>query len=129
MIVERLLKVALLGSSLTAREAAELLGVNPSRIRQRIEAGSLFGILDGNQWRLPRLQFERRSVLPGLTEVLASRPPELNPLDLAEWFLSPNPDLEIEDPKSPEGPTTLSPRAWLLRGLPVRDVARLLKYL
>jgi hypothetical protein len=57
-------------------------------------------------------------VLPGLAEVLAALPEEVNALDVAEWFLTPNPDLEVADEAEP-----LSPRAWLLRGLPPAPVA------
>jgi len=110
--------VALVETSLTAAGAARLLGVDVSRIRQRLRERSLFGVEYEGEWQLPRFQFERRKVLPGLAEVLAALPEEVNALDVAEWFLSPNPDLEVEDEAEP-----LSPRAWLLRGLPPARVA------
>jgi hypothetical protein len=44
----------------------------------------------------------------------------LSPLDVAEWFLSPNPDLEIEAQDAP-----LSPREWLLTGRAVETVVAL----
>jgi len=69
---------------------------------------------------LPRFQFERAKVIPGLREVLGALPGGLNPLDVAEWFLSPNPDLEVEDDENP-----LSPRDWLLSGAPVEAVVTL----
>jgi hypothetical protein len=52
--------------------------------------------IDGER-RLPRFQFERRQVLPGLREVIAALPEGLNLLDVAQWFLAPNPDLEAGD--------------------------------
>jgi hypothetical protein len=67
--------------------------------------------LYGGEKRLPRFQFERAQVIPGLREVLAAFPQGLNPLDVAEWFLSSNPDLEIVEQEQP-----LSPREWLLKG-------------
>lgn len=110
--------IALVETSLTAARAARLLDVDVSRIRQRLRERSLFGVEYEGEWQLPRFQFERRKVLPGLAQVLAALPADLNPLDVAEWFLSPNPDLAPEDEDQP-----LSPRAWLLRGLPPERVA------
>jgi len=112
--------IALVETSLTAARAARLLGVDVSRIRQRLRERSLFGVEYEGEWQLPRFQFERRKVLPGLAQVLAALPEEVNALDVAEWFLSANPDLELEDEAQP-----LSPRAWLLRGLPPERVAAL----
>jgi hypothetical protein len=101
--------MALLETSFTTSEAADLLQVDVSRIRQRLRERSLFGIEYDGERRLPRFQFERHLVLPGLREVLAALPEALNPVDVAEWFLSPNPDLEL-------GTSPVSPREWLLRG-------------
>lgn len=112
--------IALVETSLTAARAARLLGVDVSRIRQRLRERSLFGVEYEGEWQLPRFQFERRKVLPGLPQVLAALPADVNALDVAEWFLSPSPDLELEDE-----PRALSPREWLLRGLPPERVAAL----
>jgi hypothetical protein len=106
--------VALLEASYTASEAARYLRVDASRIRQRLRERSLFGVDYEGEKRLLRFQFERRRVVRGLREVLAALPKELNPLDVAEWFLSPNPDLELGGEESP-----LSPREWLLGGRPI----------
>src|SRR5450631_1907547 len=110
--------MALLDTSLTTSDAAELLKVDVSRIRQRLRERSLFGIDYDGERRLPRFQFERHLVLPGLREVLAALPEALNPLDVAEWFLSPNPDLELSA-------GAVSPREWLLRGEAVDAVVTL----
>ena len=112
--------MALLETSLTSGEAARYLKVDVSRIRQRLRERSLFGIDYDGQRRLPRFQFERKQVLPGLREVLGALPEALNPLDVAEWFLSPNPDLEVAEQDVP-----VSPRDWLLRGLSVDAVVKL----
>jgi hypothetical protein len=103
--------MALIETSLSTAVVAAMLEVDVSRIRQRIRNRSLLGIEYEGEWRLPRFQFERKRVLPGLAEVLAALPAELNPLDVATWFLEPNIDLETEAGRAP-----LSPRAWLLRG-------------
>ncbi len=110
--------MALLETSYTTSEAAKHLKVDVSRIRQRLRERSLVGIDYDGERRLPRFQFERRQVLPGLREVLAGLPEGLNPLDVAQWFLAPNADLE-------EGDQSVSPRDWLLRGKPVDVVAAL----
>jgi len=103
--------MALLETSFTTGQAAKFLKVDVSRIRQRLRERSLFGIEYDGDRLLPRFQFERQRALPGLREVIGALPENLNPLDVAEWFLSPNPDLEFSDQDAP-----LSPRDWLLRG-------------
>jgi hypothetical protein len=103
--------MALLETSYSTSQAARYLKVDASRVRQRLRENSLFGIEYDGEKRLPRFQFHRAQVIPGLREVLAALPEGLNPLDVAEWFLSPNPDLEIEAQEEP-----LSPREWLLKG-------------
>ena len=112
--------VALIETSLGAAEVARMLEVDVSRVRQRLREHSLFGVEYEGEWKLPKFQFERRKVLPGLATVLAALPAEMNALEVAEWFLSPNPDLEPEGKEKP-----LSPRDWLIRGLPAERVAEL----
>jgi hypothetical protein len=112
--------MAMLDTSLTTLQAAKHLEVDPSRIRQRLRERSLYGIEYDGEKRLPLFQFERRKVIPGLAAILAELPKQLSPLDVAEWFLSPNPDLEIESRAEP-----VSPRKWLLSGRPVERVVAL----
>jgi hypothetical protein len=112
--------MALLETSFTTSEAAKYLKVDASRIRQRLRERSLYGIDYDGARRLPRFQFEREQVIPGVREILAALPPGLNPLDVAEWFLSPNADLEVDAQENP-----LSPREWLLSGKPVEAVVAL----
>jgi hypothetical protein len=112
--------MALLEDSLSAAEAANLLRVDVSRVRQRLRERSLFGIEYEGSWRLPRFQFERRLVIPGLAQVLKSLPPDLFPLDTVDWFVLPDPDLELDSDAAP-----LSPRGWLLSGRPIEAVTAL----
>jgi hypothetical protein len=112
--------MALLETSYSTSQAAKYLKVDASRVRQRLREHSLFGIDYDGEKRLPRFQFERAKVIPGLREVLAALPADLNPLDVAEWFLSSNPDLEVEGDVN-----SLSPRDWLLSGAPVEPVVAL----
>jgi hypothetical protein len=112
--------MALLEDSLSAAEAAKLLRVDVSRVRQRLRERSLFGIEYEGSWRLPRFQFERRLVIPGLAQVLKSLPPDLFALDTVDWFVLPDPDLQLDSDAVP-----LSPREWLLSGRPVEAVVTL----
>lgn len=112
--------MALLDTSLSTSQAAKYLKVDPSRIRQRLRERSLYGVEYDGEKRLPRFQFERHKVVPGLAHVLAELPGHLSPLDVAEWFLSPNPDLELEGRSEP-----VSPREWLLSGRSVQTVVAL----
>jgi hypothetical protein len=112
--------MALLEESLSAAEAAKLLHVDVSRVRQRLRERSLFGLEHEGSWRLPRFQFERRLVIPGFAQVLKALPPDLFPLDVVDWFLLPDPDLQLDSDAAP-----LSPREWLLSGRPVETVVTL----
>ena len=116
--------MALIETSLSTAQAAAMLDVDVSRIRQRIRVRSLFGVEYEGEWRLPRFQFERKNVVPGLAAVLAAMPSELNPLDVAGWFLEPNIDLEAGEEASP-----ISPRQWLLRGNSPEALAQLARNL
>jgi len=116
--------MALLESSYSTREVADFLKVDASRIRQRIRERSLYGLEYEGEWYLPRFQFERNRVLPGLAEVLGGLRTEVSALDVAEWFLNSNADLEV-----PGGGSVLSPREWLLRGLAADAVAGLAREL
>ena len=109
--------MALIETSFTTAQAAAYLRLDVSRIRQRLRERSLLGLDYDGERRLPRFQFERKQVLPGLREVIGALPQNLHPLDVAEWFLLPNPDLEDAGQSVP-----LSPRDWLLRGNPVASV-------
>jgi hypothetical protein len=112
--------MALLEESLSATQAAKLLNVDVSRIRQRLRERSLFGLEQEGAWRLPRFQFERRRAIPGLAQVLKALPEDLFPLDLVDWFVLPDSDLQLESDAGP-----LSPREWLLSGRPVEPVVTL----
>jgi hypothetical protein len=110
--------MALIETSYTTSEASKHLKVDVSRVRQRLREGTLFGLEYDGERRLPRFQFERRQVLPGLREVMTALPGGLGALDVAQWFLAPNPDLEA-------GEENLSPRQWLLLGNAVDAVVAL----
>lgn len=100
--------------SLTVEQAARRLGVNRSRIRQRLAGGSLYGLKHGHAWLLPAFQFADKALVPGIDTVLSRLPAGVSPLAVARWLSLPNPDLCTRDGE--ERP--LTPRQWLLEGNP-----------
>jgi len=103
---------ALMRSSLTTQQAARKLGVNESRIRQRLLATprQLYGIRDRNVWRLPAFQFSRSGLVPNIEQVIGRLDPALDPVAVHTWFHAPNIDLA-------EGlPQALTPLQWLRQG-------------
>lgn len=111
---------ALLKTSLTAREAAERLGVDVSRIRQRLAERSLYGFRHDGKWHIPIWQFVDHGLLPNLGAVVARLDADLHPVAVTRWFLTPDPDLVTNTVDRP-----LSPRDWLLAGFPAEPVALL----
>ena len=76
---------ALVATAVSTREAAKLLDVDPSRIRQRLAGSrpSLYGLKWRGEWLLPRFQFAGRAEVPGLDEVVPHLDPQLNPVGVA----------------------------------------------
>jgi len=107
----------LLATALTGQQAASRLGVDASRIRQRLADHSLYGIRIGGGWRLPQFQFtdDGRGVVPGFGE-LAPALAGLYPIDVATWFTTPHVDLVVGDEAH------VSPRDWLQGGGDVRTL-------
>jgi hypothetical protein len=114
---------ALLKSSFSTVEAAQKLGVDPSRIRQRLTSfpPTLYGIRIGTSWYIPEFQFDGERLVRGVGEIVSRLDSELHPVAVFRWFTSPNADLSTD---SLEG-RSLSPRDWLRMGLPVEPVAEM----
>lgn len=109
--------VALLANALTVRQAAERLGVNESRIRQRLSERSIIGWKKGKSWMLPHWQFTPEGqLIPGVDAVAAALASDLHPVAAWRWFTLPNPDLPVEG-------NPVSPAEWLLSGGDARLVA------
>jgi hypothetical protein len=85
--------IELVQTSATVGEVARRLGVQDSRIRQRLGNRTLYGFKEATAWRLPDFQFCEKQVLPGLDRVLPSVPRDVGPLTLTSWFQTPTPDL------------------------------------
>lgn len=107
-------------TSLTAGEAAQKLGVDPSRVRQLLAARKIYGLQIRGAWKIPIFQFENDRLLPGLDEVVPALPKDLHPMGIYHWFTTPNPDLAPE-----EFEREMSPREWLLTGHSPKVVAEL----
>src|SRR5438128_2730560 len=54
---------ALLATALTVSEAARRLGVDSSRIRQRLLAHQLYGVRLSHRWLLPAFQFAENNIV------------------------------------------------------------------
>jgi len=113
---------ALRATALTTKEAAARLGVNDSRIRQRLADRALYGLKVDDEWRLPIFQFEEGGgLVPSIDRVLPRLDASLSALAVFHWFTSPNPDLA-----SPEtNGEPVSPIAWLELGLDPEAVVEL----
>jgi excisionase family DNA binding protein len=103
---------ALCATALTTQRAAKRLGVNDSRVRQRLASGALYGIKSGDEWRLPAFQFARSGLVPGIDRVLPRLPKGLSVVAVHRWFHTPNPDLEERGGKG----EALTPLQWLETG-------------
>ena len=112
----------LLHDSYTVEEAAALLGVNASRIRQRLTGPprSLYGIKMGGAWRIPKVQFEEGGgLVPGIDRVVRALADDLHPVALYRWLTTPSSELTGEDDAS------IAPLDWLRMGNDAEAVARL----
>jgi hypothetical protein len=114
----------LIAGSRSVSDVAALLGVEPSRIRQRLGERSLYGVKQGRGWRLPAFQLTHDGLVPNVGSVLLSLPADLHPIAVQRWFTSPCVDLL--DPQSAQ---PIAPRQWLCCGYeptPVVELARAL---
>lgn len=107
-------------TSLTEREVAQRLGVDPNRVRQLLVARKLYGLQIPGGWKIPVFQLEGNRLMPGLEDVLSSLPEDQHPVGVYQWFMTPNPDL-VPGEMGQE----LSPREWLFSGYSPRAVAEL----
>ncbi|MBI5445941.1 MAG: hypothetical protein HY900_32595 [Deltaproteobacteria bacterium] len=116
--------VALVKSSLTTTEAAARLGVDPSRIRQRLAERTLYGFEWEGRWLLPSFQFEEDRFVRGLEAVFPLLDPELSPIEVESWLSNPDPDLHAE-----KLGRDLTPLEWLRLGYPIQRLAHIARNL
>ncbi|WP_353649584.1 hypothetical protein ABLG96_01055 [Nakamurella sp. A5-74] len=108
----------LLDTALSTAEAAVRLGVDGSRIRQRLGNHTLLSHRVGSAHRLPSFQFTDDGELPGWSKVAPHVAPSWHPVAVERFFTSPHVDLVLDDQR-------VSPREWLLAGGPPETVAAL----
>ena len=111
----------LVATAYTVGQVAALLRVEPSRIRQRLAARSLYGVKERGNWRLPRFQFEDGQLVANAGAVFARLRNGLHPVGVWRWFTTANPDLVVGEDEA-----SVSPLTWLRAGLdpgPVADLA------
>jgi hypothetical protein len=99
----------LLSESLDVDGVATLLGVDPSRVRQRLRARTLYGVRDGGGWRVPEAQFANREQIRGLGRVFQCLRDGQHPVAIWNWLTNPDPDLEADG-------RPMSPLDWLRTG-------------
>lgn len=109
---------AMLATSYTVDDVARMLGVDRSRVRQRLGERSLYGVKLRGGWRIPRFQFDGCRLIPGVERVIAAMPADMHPLEFQNWFTLPDPDLELDD-------AAVSPSDWLRSGGNPGNVAEL----
>jgi len=101
---------SLLGRSVIGDAAmAKLLGVDKSRVSQRVADRSLYAFTAGDERSFPRWQLGEAKPLAGLKMVLRALDPALHPLSVDHWFTMTNVDLEIDG-------RPVSPASWLATG-------------
>lgn len=118
---------AIIESSLSTSEVGKRLGFGAGRIRQMVADRTLYSILlDGRRY-VPIFQFTQgvRRLQPNITRVNAVLSPELHPVEVFDWYVSPNPDLVVGG----DGERTVSPLDWLKAGNDPEPVVRLAKEL
>lgn len=104
--------------SMRVAELATRLGVDSSRVRQRIYGRSLYAFKHRGAWLIPGFQVDGSGLVPGLEAVLPRLHEGLHPVAVTRWFTSPNADLVLDD-------SPVSPIAWLSAGGPPSPVAAL----
>ena len=99
----------LVAHSLPVVAVAKRLGVDTSRVRQRIYARSLYAFKHQAAWLVPAFQLQGRKLVPGLGAVVTALAPTLHPVAVSRWFTTPNADLVLGD-------AAVSPIDWLAAG-------------
>lgn len=84
--------------SVSTREAAEMLGVDRSRISRRITGNALWAFDIRGQRRIPRWQFVGGGLLPGLDVIVAAIPRDATPAVLDAFMQTPQPDFDDRTP-------------------------------
>ncbi|MEH6355859.1 MAG: hypothetical protein V7760_07525 [Marinobacter sp.] len=112
-------------ASLSTKEVANLLGITPSRVRQR-SGRSNRGLYsyDGpaDERRYPIWQFDDCDVIPHLRQVLAALSDGTHPVAVSRFMITDSSDLEATDLD-----LHLAPRDWLIAGYWPEPVVALIR--
>jgi hypothetical protein len=88
---------------------AQRLGVDRSRVSQRVNERSVFVVATAADRCYPVWQLAGDRTIPGLRDVLAAIDPSLHPVTVDHWFTTPNVDLTA-------AAEPMSPALWLATG-------------
>lgn len=113
-----------LATSLTTTEAAKILGVSDSRIRQRISEHTLLAQRLPDGWRLPAFQFPEGKELPGWAEVAEAFPESVTMRAAERFMTTPHRELELDEADA----TCVSPSEWLAGGGDVETLTELVEH-
>jgi hypothetical protein len=92
---------AVLAASVTRSAVARALGKSDQAVSAMLERGTLLGLKDGREWRIPAWQLDPdrpEGVLPRLREVADAYRDGV--VSLSEWVERPNPVLDDATPRS-----------------------------
>ncbi len=89
--------------------AAKLLGVDRSRVSQRLTERSLYAFHHGDDRYYPRWQFQGTTVMRGMRDVLRALEEGLHPLTVDHWFTTPSRELLVNG-------ESVAPAEWLSTG-------------
>lgn len=80
-------------NSLTVSQAAELLGIDRTRVSHRIRSGALWSVKIASDRRIPAWQIDHTRPLPHLRDIITAIPAEADPLDIAALMTTPQDEL------------------------------------
>ena len=85
-------------TTMSAAETATLLRKSRPQVSRDLNAGRLFGIRVGTQWRVPTWQFVDGAALPGLDAVVPAIPQALHPTAVEGFMTTPQDELAGRTP-------------------------------
>lgn len=75
-------------ATVSASEAAELLGKGRPQVSRDLKGQKLYGIRVGSHWRVPRWQFVGGAAVPGLDKIVPAIPESLHPTAVEGFMTS-----------------------------------------
>ena len=109
---------AILATSMTPVQVANLLGLTPVRVRQMIRQRALYAIRVNGRWHVPTFQFDGDALIANIGRV-NERLAKLDPVSAMRWYTSADPELEDSSGN------VMTPLEWLRTGRDAQAVARI----